>query len=63
MKNFTYILTMENKLIIEFKRNKRTVQSLEVPGEMLKKLRHHVSYIHKNIEDGSWIIYITINIK
>ena len=63
MKNFTYILTMENKLIIEFKRNKRTVQSLEVPVEMLKELRHHVSYIHKNMEDGSWIIYITINIK
>ncbi len=54
---------MENKLIINFKRNKRTVESLEVPVEMLKELRHHVSYVHKNMEHGTWTIYITINIK
>ena len=54
---------MGNQVIIQFKRNKRTVKTLEVPVEMLKELRHHVSYIHKNMTDGSWIIYITINIK
>lgn len=54
---------MENKVIINFKRNKRTVQSLQVPVEMLKEFRHHVSYVHKNVIDGTWTIYITINIK
>jgi len=63
IKNFNYIWTMENKLIIQFKRNKRTVQSLEVPVDMLKELRHHVSYVHKNMTNGTWTIYITINIK
>jgi hypothetical protein len=62
-KTFYYICGMENKLIINFKRNKRTVQSLEVPVEMLKEFRHHVSYVHKNMTDGTWTIYITINIK
>jgi len=54
---------MENKLIIEFKRNKRTVQSLEAPVELLKELRHNISYVDKNIIDGTWTIYVTINIK
>jgi len=62
-KNFNYILTMTNKVIIQFKRNKRIIETLEVPVEMLKELRHHVSYVHKNMTDGTWIIYITINIK
>jgi hypothetical protein len=54
---------MTNKVIIQFKRNKRIIETLEVPVEMLKELRHHVSYVHKNMTDGTWIIYITINIK
>mgnify|MGYP007090451224 CR=1 FL=1 len=52
---------MGNKLILEFKRNKRTVQSLEVPIEMLKELRHHVSYVHKN--NDRWYLENTHNDK
>jgi hypothetical protein len=36
---------------------------MRVPVEMLRELRHHISYVQRDITNGSWTIYITINIK
>lgn len=53
---------MESKIIIQYKRNKRVVETMDVPLTKLVELRHHITKIEENL-NGSVTIYVAINIK
>jgi hypothetical protein len=61
-KNFDYICSMKSTIIIQYRRNKRVVETMVAPLTKLVELRHHITKIEENL-NGSVTIYVTINIK
>jgi hypothetical protein len=60
--NFDYICSMKSTIIIQYRRNKRVVETMVAPLTKLVELRHHITKIEENL-NGSVTIYVTINIK
>jgi hypothetical protein len=53
---------MKSTIIIQYRRNKRVVETMVAPLTKLVELRHHITKIEENL-NGTVTIYVTINIK
>lgn len=53
---------MKSTIIIQYRRNKKIVESMIAPMSKLIQLRHHITSVETNL-NGTVTIYVTINIK